>query len=102
MLLQWTDPRQLHGIGQYAYDAYTMFCRGKWREMSAPEDKDLLKYYKWIRETGGQGLGFEREVFVMPSGSESSLTSGPQGVVDICSPAVQSKCQAEMVGNPVD
>lgn len=40
LLLQWTDPRELHGMGQYARDAYFMFCRGQWRALR-PQDKDL-------------------------------------------------------------
>lgn len=60
MLLQWLDPIELHGIGQYSSDAYFMFCRGKWKEVQ-PTDKDLLKYQQWLHSTGGQGTGLERE-----------------------------------------
>ena len=62
-LLQWTDPQQLHGIGQYAADAYYIFCRGKWKRRPPPQDKDLLLYYNFLVETGGEGSGFEREQF---------------------------------------
>lgn len=34
----WTCPTQLYGVGKYGSDAYWMFCRGRWREIS-PEDK---------------------------------------------------------------
>ena len=51
---------ELHGIGQYAADAYFMFCRGDWREVQ-PADKDLLKYSKWLHETDGLGNGLERD-----------------------------------------
>ena len=57
---QWTSPLQLHGIGQYAADAYFMFCRGQWEQVD-PADKDLRKYHQWLRETGGQGSGLQRE-----------------------------------------
>lgn len=57
---QWTDPLELHGIGQYAADAYFMFCRGCWREVH-PADKDLLKYSNWLHETDGLGAGLERD-----------------------------------------
>ena len=98
-LVQWSDPRQLHGIGQYATDAYNIFCRNKWREMEAPQDKDLLKYFQWLESTGGQGKGYEREVFEMPSDSVSSLKSVEPNVVDICSPAVQSKHVTAKIGH---
>lgn len=62
-MLQWTEPQQLHGIGQYAADAYYIFCRGKWKERGPPTDKDLLGYYKFLKETNGQGKGFDREIF---------------------------------------
>lgn len=26
--MQWKDPKELHGVGQYAADAYNIFCRG--------------------------------------------------------------------------
>lgn len=46
-----TDPRDLHGIGQYAADAYSIFCRGRWRDVQ-PEDKDLRRYRDWLESTG--------------------------------------------------
>lgn len=49
---QWSDPRELHGIGQYAADAYWIFCRGAWRDVH-PADKDLKKYRQWLQDTGG-------------------------------------------------
>ena len=60
MVLQWTTPMQLHGIGQYAADAYFMFCRGEWRKVQ-PLDKDLLKYHAWLVETDGHGSGLQRD-----------------------------------------
>lgn len=64
-VLQWLDPIELHGIGQYASDAYFMFCRGNWQDVQ-PTDKDLLKYQQWLHSTGGEGTGLERDV--MPDG----------------------------------
>ncbi len=49
---QWRDPRQLFGVGRYGYEAYLLFCRGAWHVMSPPQDKDLLRYYTWLHETG--------------------------------------------------
>ena len=60
LCVQWTSPLQLHGIGQYAADAYWMFCRGQWRQVD-PADKDLRKYHDWLTETDGQGSGLQRE-----------------------------------------
>lgn len=57
---QWMDPKELHGVGQYAADAYNIFCRGDWRSVS-PTDKDLLKYHQWLTETNGEGAGLLRE-----------------------------------------
>lgn len=50
-MAQWTDPRELHGMGQYAADAYFMFCRGQWQQLQ-PEDKDLKRYHVFLAETG--------------------------------------------------
>ena len=47
-------------MGQYAADAYNIFCRGDWRSV-APTDKDLLKYHQWLAETDGEGVGLLRE-----------------------------------------
>ena len=59
--LQWLDPIELHGIGQYASDAYFIFCRGNWQDLQ-PSDKDLLRYQQWLHSTGGVGTGLERDV----------------------------------------
>ena len=60
VLVQWTSPLELHGIGQYAADAYFMFCRGDWRDIH-PADKDLLKYRAFLEETDGEGMGLQHE-----------------------------------------
>jgi hypothetical protein len=59
--LQWHEPEELHGIGQYGADAYRIFCRGDWRGV-APRDKDLLRYHSWLAGTDGQGTGLARDV----------------------------------------
>ena len=38
-------------MGQYAADAYFMFCRGQWQQLQ-PEDKDLKRYHVFLAETG--------------------------------------------------
>lgn len=76
-VLQWTDPKELHGVGQYAADAYNIFCRGDWRSVS-PTDKDLLKYHKWLIETDGEGVGLLRETepqTEQQSGSDARVES---------------------------
>jgi hypothetical protein len=59
-LVQWTDPKDLHGVGQYGSDAYRIFCRGDWRDVN-PADKDLAKYHAWLVATNGEGTGLERD-----------------------------------------
>lgn len=65
---QWMDPVELHGVGQYAADAYNIFCRGDWRSV-APKDKDLLRYHQWLIETGGEGSGLMRDAIPGASGN---------------------------------
>lgn len=52
---QWRDPRELHLVGVYAADAYALFCRGAWSLMEAPADKDLVRYWTWLRQTSEWG-----------------------------------------------
>lgn len=59
--VQWRNPTELHGVGQYGADAYFMFCRGAWRAVK-PQDKDLARYHAWLVSTGGEGTGLTREV----------------------------------------
>jgi len=42
--LQWSDPQNLLEIGQYATNAYQIFCHGEWRKKVGPQDKDIYKY----------------------------------------------------------
>ena len=69
---QWTNPVELHGVGQYAADAYNIFCRGDWRSVS-PKDKDLLRYHHWLTETGGEGSGLTRDA-VPASGATGNIS----------------------------
>ncbi|KDD73430.1 hypothetical protein H632_c2186p1 [Helicosporidium sp. ATCC 50920] len=55
----WRDVRELHGVGDYAADAYAIFCRGAWREVR-PADKDLRRYRDWLQRTDGLGTGLAR------------------------------------------
>lgn len=56
----WSDPRELYGIGTYASDAYTIFCvPGGWRTVK-PDDKDLKLYVDFLQRTDGLGVGFQR------------------------------------------
>ncbi|CAI9117213.1 OLC1v1018562C1 [Oldenlandia corymbosa var. corymbosa] len=48
----WTHVTQLHGIGKYAADAYTIFCTGKWDRM-IPSDHMLNRYWNFLREDYG-------------------------------------------------
>ncbi len=45
----WTDPRELWGLGQYAYDAYRIFVLGM--DVENPSDKFLKVYMAWRRGT---------------------------------------------------
>lgn len=57
----WSHPEELHGIGKYGADAYFMFCRrDAWRQL-CPCDKDLKKYWEFLKATDGQGQGLTRD-----------------------------------------
>jgi len=43
----WTSPRELHGIGQYALDSWEIFVEGKMKEN--PSDHILKNYVVWRR-----------------------------------------------------
>jgi len=45
---KWKDsPSTLYGIGKYGSDAYLIFCKGSWRDVS-PTDHALNDYHKWL------------------------------------------------------
>lgn len=43
----WTDPKDLHGVGQYAADSYDIFYNNK-LDIN-PKDGVLVKYVEWKR-----------------------------------------------------
>lgn len=45
----WERPKELHGIGQYAQDAWDLFIEGKIPD--EVKDHALVKYAAWARET---------------------------------------------------
>lgn len=55
----WTNVTQLHGVGEYARDAYAIFCEGRWKEVQ-PKDIVLNDYWQWLNETQGLGYGFSQ------------------------------------------
>uniref|UniRef100_A0A061RHZ0 Methyl-CpG-binding domain protein 4 n=1 Tax=Tetraselmis sp. GSL018 TaxID=582737 RepID=A0A061RHZ0_9CHLO len=57
----WKSPYELHSVGKYAADAYSIFCEGAWRDVE-PCDKELNKYHEWLKATDGFGTGLERDV----------------------------------------
>jgi hypothetical protein len=57
----WRRVSELQGCGQYASDAYALFCSGDWRSLAPPEDKELIKYFRFLQETDGKGRGFTRD-----------------------------------------
>lgn len=62
--------------------------------MDPPQDKDLLRYYNWLKETDGEGCGYEREVFALPENSADTVSGNEQHIIDICSPGIASKLRA--------
>ena len=52
--LQWRDtPDILYGIGKYASDAYSIFCLGKWRNVT-PKDHALNDYHNFLKKIYGE------------------------------------------------
>lgn len=75
----WVSPRQLHGVGQYASDAYAIFVEGRWREVQ-PRDKELRKYHAWLAETGGLGTGLQRDAAPGTPGGMAGPPGGMEGL----------------------
>lgn len=46
--LDWTDPIELFGIGQYGKDSYDIFINGNLK-IKNPSDHVLKKYLKWAK-----------------------------------------------------
>ena len=49
----WRSVAELAGCGQYATDAYALFCTGDWRAMAPPADKELIKYFRFLQARAG-------------------------------------------------
>lgn len=45
---EWRRPEQLPGVGQYAADAYAIFCEGRWQD-TEPRDHALRWYCEWLK-----------------------------------------------------
>ena len=45
----WTEPKQLHGIGKYANDAWHIFIKGDWQTVQ-PNDHALNWYHDFLKE----------------------------------------------------
>jgi methyl-CpG-binding domain protein 4 len=45
--LEWSEPKELHGLGEYANDSWLIFIKN--RNIS-PKDKELKKYIAWKRK----------------------------------------------------
>ncbi|CAM9635503.1 unnamed protein product [Ascophyllum nodosum] len=54
----WNDPKELHWIGKYAADAYSIFVKGNWRDVQ-PNDHALNWWVNWKRGTEATGEGAE-------------------------------------------
>jgi methyl-CpG-binding domain protein 4 len=49
MQKDWSDkPEVLYGIGKYASDAYRIFCKGEWKDVT-PRDHALNDYHSWLK-----------------------------------------------------
>ena len=45
---EWSDPRELPGVGEYGARSYEMFCMGKLGD-DAPKDHALTIYWTWYK-----------------------------------------------------
>ena len=44
----WTSPKELYGLGQYAHDSYEIFIKKNYG-IKHPADKFLDKYVEWVK-----------------------------------------------------
>jgi len=58
---KWVSVSELPGCGRYACDAHALFCAGTWATLKPPADKELIKYWTYLHETGGRGRGLTRD-----------------------------------------
>ena len=42
------DPKKLYGIGKYGSDAYHIFCKGDWKNVT-PKDHALNDYHSYLK-----------------------------------------------------
>lgn len=46
----WSDVRELPGVGAYAGAAWDIFVLGNWQDIPEPKDHALVAYWKWLWE----------------------------------------------------
>lgn len=44
----WSDPRELPGVGDYAGAAWDIFVEGRWQEIDEPKDHALKNYWLYL------------------------------------------------------
>lgn len=49
---QWKEPKELHGVGKYASDAWHIFIKGDWKAVE-PNDHALNFYHNFLKERDG-------------------------------------------------
>lgn len=54
---EWTQAKQLHGIGKYGDDAYRIFILGDWRAVQ-PNDHALNDYHEHLKKVYGEEVKF--------------------------------------------
>lgn len=47
LMCQWVEPKELHGLGQYAQDSFDIFIRHRY-DLENPSDKFLKRYMEWV------------------------------------------------------
>lgn len=45
----WKQPKELHGVGKYANDAWHIFIKGDWQTVE-PQDHALSWYHTWLKQ----------------------------------------------------
>ncbi len=49
----WETPKELYGCGKYADDAWRIFCRGDWKDVT-PSDHALNDYHRFLKKRFGE------------------------------------------------
>jgi methyl-CpG-binding domain protein 4 len=53
----WSEPKELYGLGKYANDAWLIFCAGRWEDVE-PKDYALNFYHAWLKDfMSGEPVG---------------------------------------------